>query len=138
MATVSVIYRPPKGESKVLEWGEFTFLYGVPVEIEDNELNAHMIKKISGNSHFELSEMGTVNKSAAPPKNPEPAPEPEPEPDPPHVPEEQTEAGPAPTIFEDYKPEPPKPPKAVPARAKHARAKTSKERVTSRRKRAGW
>jgi hypothetical protein len=62
MEKVSVIYRAPKGDNKVCEWGAFTFFDGVPVEIEANDANAHMISKISKNSHFELSEMGTVNK----------------------------------------------------------------------------
>jgi hypothetical protein len=136
MATVSVIYRAPKGDAKVCEWGDFTFFDGVAVEIEENENTAHMIKKMSGNKNFELSEMGTVNKAmdeaAAKPK-------PAPEPDPPPVPEE-----PEPErkiVFEDYTPEPPKP-KTAPAQVKTpkktAKEKTVKERVTAKRTRAGW
>jgi hypothetical protein len=100
-----------------------------------------MIKKMSKNKNFELSEMGTVNKAMdqAALQKPTPTPEPEPEPDPPSVPEE-----PEPErkiVFEDYTPEPPKP-KTVSAQVKTpkktAKEKTVKERVTAKRTRAGW
>jgi hypothetical protein len=142
MATVSVIYRAPKGDAKVCEWGEFTFFDGVAVEIEENENTAHMIKKMGGNRNFELSEMGTVNKAMDQAAAKQPVPEPEPEPDPPPVPEEDPVTDPDPgPVFEDYVPEPVKP-KTIPARAKTpkktAREKTVKERVEAKRKRAGW
>jgi hypothetical protein len=140
MATVSVIYRAPKGDAKVCEWGEFTFFDGVAVEVEENEHTAHMIKKMAGNKNFELSEMGTANKAMdqAALQKPTPAPEPAPEPDPLPVPEEDpiTDPDPGP-VFEDYAPEPPKP-KTIAARAKTAKVKTAGERVAAKRKRAGW
>ena len=62
MAKVSVIYRAPKGDSKVVEWGPYTFYDGVAIEIECTEENAHMLKKIAANKrHFELSEMAEAN-----------------------------------------------------------------------------
>ena len=68
MAKVSVIYRAPVGDSKVCELGGFTFFDGMPLEIEDNEDNAHLISRLSiPNPIFELSEMGEVMP-------PEPAP----------------------------------------------------------------
>jgi hypothetical protein len=142
MATVSVIYRAPKGDAKVCEWGEFTFFDGVAVEVEENEHTAHMIKKMSKNKNFELSEMGTVNKAMDQAEKKKPAPEPEPDPAP--IPEEDSVTDPEPQPeheFEDYTPEPPKS-KTVPARAKTpkktAKEKTVKERVEAKRTRAGW
>jgi outer membrane biosynthesis protein TonB len=148
MATVSVIYRAPKGDAKVCEWGEFTFFDGVAVEIEENEKTAHMIKKMAGNKNFELSEMGTVNKAMdqaalqKPTPEAEPEPDPEPVPEPVPIPEEDPVTDPDPgPVFEDYVPEPVKP-KTVPARAKTPRKtaaeKTVKERVMAKRTRAGW
>ena len=146
MATVSVIYRAPKGDNKVCEWGEFTFFDGVPVEIEENENTAHMIKKMSANRQFELSEMGTVNKPELAP-DPEPVPDPdlapvpEEQPDPEPDPEPVSEPAPDPIRheFEDYPPEPPKPRKTMTARARTAKVnETPKQRIERRRKRAGW
>ena len=99
MAKVSVIYRAPKGDSKVCEWGEHTFFDGHAVEVEDNPDNAHMLMKMKNHPHFELSEMGEASRQAAPPfaemRRGEPAyPRPE-------VEEEEPEAAAA---FEDYVP----------------------------------
>ena len=59
MAKISVIYRAPKGDSRVTEWLGFTFFDGMPVEIEDNEDNAHLIGKLMAakSPMFEVSEM---------------------------------------------------------------------------------
>jgi hypothetical protein len=63
MAKVSVTYRAPKGDTKYVEWGGFTFFDGQPVEIEDNTPdNQHLIKKASKNPCFEVSEMGTAHE----------------------------------------------------------------------------
>lgn len=67
MAKVSVIYRAPKGDNKVCEWGEHTFFDGHATEVEDTPDNAHMLMKMKHHPHFELSEIGEVNRQAAPP-----------------------------------------------------------------------
>jgi len=55
MSTVSVTYKAPKGDSKVCELFGYTFFDGKPVEIEENEANAHALKKLANNSLFETS-----------------------------------------------------------------------------------
>jgi hypothetical protein len=93
---------------------------------------------MGGNKNFELSEMGTVNKAMDQAAAKQPAPEPDPAPEPEEDPVTDPDPGP---VFEDYVPEPVKP-KAVSARAKTpkkiAKEQTVKERVTAKRKRAGW
>ena len=54
MSSVSVTYRAPKGDNKVCEWGAFTFFDGVPQDVEETEQTAHMLKKMAGNSSFEV------------------------------------------------------------------------------------
>jgi hypothetical protein len=67
MAKVSVTYKAPQGDSKVCELFGFTFFDGKPVEIEDNEQNAHALKKLGNNSLFETSG-GTTTAAAGQPK----------------------------------------------------------------------
>ena len=67
MAKVSVIYRAPKGDNKVCEWGEHTFFDGHATEVEDTPDNAHMLMKMKNHPHFELSEMGEASRQVAPP-----------------------------------------------------------------------
>jgi len=100
MAKVSVIYRAPKGDNKVCEWGEHTFFDGHATDVEDTPDNAHMLMKMKNHPHFELSEIGEVNRQAVPPfaemRRGEPAyPRPEVE-----EPDQDTEAQ-----FDDYVPE---------------------------------
>lgn len=111
MSKVSVIYRAPPGDNKVCEWGAYTFFDGVPTEIEANDDNAQMIKTISQNRHFELSEMGVKGKSGPQP-GPKPVPDPA-KPAPPPPPEgdeededdkKETEVDEDEPPFEDYKP----------------------------------
>ena len=64
MASVSVTYRPPKGESRVCEVFGFTFFDGQPVEIEDTPENKPAIAKLSKNPVFEVSENATAHEVA--------------------------------------------------------------------------
>jgi len=72
MAKVSVTYRAPKGDDKVVEMGGHTFFDG-EVEKVDSESEAFLLGKLRGNRHFEVSE-----KDA--PKEPVKANAPKPEP----------------------------------------------------------
>ncbi len=55
MAKVSVTYRAPKGDEKVVEMGGHTFFDG-KVEKVDSESEAFLLGKLRTNRHFEVSE----------------------------------------------------------------------------------
>ena len=79
--TVSVTYRAPKGDSKVVELFGRTFFDGRAVEIEDNEENQHAIAKLARNKFFDVVKAAVAKHRAAraePELDPEPVPEPEP------------------------------------------------------------
>jgi hypothetical protein len=79
--TVSVTYRAPKGDSKVVELYGRTFFDGQAVEIEDNEENGHAIAKLTRNKFFDVVK-AAVAKHRAARAEPEPDPEPVDEPEP--------------------------------------------------------
>ena len=102
---VAVTYRAPKGDNKVCEWGGFTFFDGVPVEVEETEGNAHMLRKIAKNRFFELAKSvaGKVKERLQERRahklepDPEPLPDdPEPDPEPDSIPEPEPEPEPEP------------------------------------------
>jgi hypothetical protein len=100
MAKITVTYHAPKGDNKVCEWGAFTFFDGMPVEIEDNADNAHMLKKMKGNQYFTMGEK--AGKAAPVETATETAPE-----DPNEETEEDGDVEPSdddPPPFEDYQP----------------------------------
>jgi len=78
--TVSVTYRAPKGDSKVVELFGRTFFDGRAVEIEDNEENQHAIAKLTRNRFFDVVKAAVAKHRAR--AEPEPDPEPVPEPEP--------------------------------------------------------
>lgn len=51
---VSIIYRAPKGDSKVLEWAGHTFYDGKDTDL-DKIADAAILKKIEGHPHFEVA-----------------------------------------------------------------------------------
>ncbi|SCB16503.1 hypothetical protein [Rhizobium hainanense] len=55
MAKISVTYRAPKGDEKVVEMGGHTFFDG-KVEKVDSESEAFLLAKLRTNRHFEVSE----------------------------------------------------------------------------------
>lgn len=57
MAKISVTYRAPKGDEKVVEMGGHTFFDG-KVEKVDSESEAFLLGKLRSNRHFEVSENG--------------------------------------------------------------------------------
>jgi ubiquitin len=78
--TVSVTYRAPKVDSKVVELFGRTFFDGKAVEIEDNEENQHAIAKLTRNKFFQVVKAAVAKRQAR--AEPEPDPEPVPEPEP--------------------------------------------------------
>ncbi len=53
MAKISVIYRAPKRDDKVVEMGGHTFFDG-KIEKVDSESEAFLLGKLRGNRHFEV------------------------------------------------------------------------------------
>lgn len=54
MQTATATYIAPPGDSKVCEMGGVTFFDGQPVELNSYD-HAHLIAKLPGNMHFEIT-----------------------------------------------------------------------------------
>jgi hypothetical protein len=63
MAKISVTYRAPKGDEKVVEMGGHTFFDG-KVEKVDSESEAFLLAKLRTNRHFEVSEKDAPKTTA--------------------------------------------------------------------------
>lgn len=48
---MKVTYNAPDGDSKVCEWGSYTFFDGIPVEVEED---SHIGRKLKTNQHFSV------------------------------------------------------------------------------------
>lgn len=55
MGTVSVTYRAPKGDEKVVETRGLTFFDGQAVELDEDE-HADFLAKAKGNPHFHFGD----------------------------------------------------------------------------------
>lgn len=54
MQKATATYRAPPGDAKVCEMGGVTFFDGKPVELNSYD-HAHMIAKLPGNPHFDIT-----------------------------------------------------------------------------------
>jgi hypothetical protein len=63
--TIYATYIAPEGDSKVAEVGSLTFFSGQPLEIECTEANAGLIKMLSKNQHFKVSDNSKPPDEAA-------------------------------------------------------------------------
>jgi hypothetical protein len=63
MAKISVTYRAPKGDEKVVEMGGHTFFDG-KVEKVDSEIDTGLLAKLRTNQHFDVSDKEQAKAAA--------------------------------------------------------------------------
>lgn len=76
MSKITITYKAPQDDSKVVEMRGLTFFDGMPVEV-DGKADAELIAKAVGNPHFVVDGYTAPRRPGRPPKAPEPPENPE-------------------------------------------------------------